>query len=93
MAAAWQDWKCPVPKLEEKLEKKNIYSEGELDETATTEEFSVVRQEGKRQVKRNIIFNEEAMGTNSKKLGTTEPPHIGCSSMLPAGANRGVIGK
>ncbi|RZA08132.1 MAG: hypothetical protein EOO68_02510 [Moraxellaceae bacterium] len=27
----------------------NIYREGELDETATTEDFSVVRQEGKRQ--------------------------------------------
>jgi len=38
------------------LHLKNIYSEGELDETATTEEFSVVRQEGKRQVKRNLIF-------------------------------------
>ncbi|MFO1370305.1 MAG: virulence protein RhuM/Fic/DOC family protein [Marinagarivorans sp.] len=32
----------------------NIYREGELDETATTEDFSVVRQEGKRQVKRNL---------------------------------------
>jgi hypothetical protein len=38
------------------LHLKNIYSEGELDETATTEEFSVVRQEGKRQVKRIITF-------------------------------------
>jgi len=38
------------------LHLKNIYSEGELDEAATTEEFSVVRQEGKRQVKRNITF-------------------------------------
>jgi len=38
------------------LHLKNIYSEGELDESATTEEFSVVRQEGKRQVKRDITF-------------------------------------
>lgn len=38
------------------LHLKNIYSEGELDETATTEEFSVVRHEGIRQVKRNITF-------------------------------------
>lgn len=38
------------------LHLKNIYSEGELEETATTEECSVVRQEGKRQVKRNIVF-------------------------------------
>lgn len=38
------------------LHLKNIYNEGELDESATTEEFSVVRQEGNRQVKRDIIF-------------------------------------
>ena len=36
------------------LHLKNIYKERELDENATTEEFSVVRQEGNRQVKRNI---------------------------------------
>lgn len=33
---------------------KNIYSEGELDEPATTEDFSVVQKEGKRNVKRNV---------------------------------------
>ena len=38
------------------LHLKNIFKEGELDEVATTEEFSVVRQEGNRQVNRNIIF-------------------------------------
>ena len=38
------------------LHLKNIYNEGELDEAATTEEFSVVQQEGNRQVKRNITF-------------------------------------
>ena len=31
------------------LHLKNIYSEGELQEAATTEDFSVVRQEGERQ--------------------------------------------
>lgn len=36
------------------LHLKNIYKEGELDEAATTEESSVVRQEGKRQVTRRI---------------------------------------
>ena len=36
------------------LHLKNIYSEGELAESATTEEFSVVRQEGKRQVRRRL---------------------------------------
>ena len=38
------------------LHLKNIYKEGELDSQATTEQSSVVRQEGKRQVRRNIRF-------------------------------------
>ncbi|MBE7172376.1 MAG: virulence protein RhuM/Fic/DOC family protein [Williamsia sp.] len=33
---------------------KNIYFEGELEEQATTEVFSVVQKEGKRNVKRNV---------------------------------------
>jgi hypothetical protein len=33
---------------------KNIYHEGELNEKATTKDFLVVRQEGSRQVKRNL---------------------------------------
>ena len=33
---------------------KNIYREGELDENATTKDFLVVRQEGTRQVNRNL---------------------------------------
>jgi len=36
------------------LHLKNIYSEKELQEPATTEDFSVVRQEGARQVKRQL---------------------------------------
>ncbi|MDZ7810762.1 MAG: RhuM family protein [Arhodomonas sp.] len=36
------------------LHLKNIYAEAELDESATTEDFSVVRQEGKRQVRRRL---------------------------------------
>lgn len=36
------------------LHLKNIYSELELEEQTTTEDFSVVRQEGKRQVKRKL---------------------------------------
>lgn len=36
------------------LHLKNIYKEKELDENATTEDFSVVRQEGHRKVKRTI---------------------------------------
>lgn len=38
------------------LHLKNIYSEKELDQKATNEEFSVVQQEGQRQVKRNVTF-------------------------------------
>lgn len=38
------------------LHLKNIFSSGELEEKATTEYFSVVRLEGKRQVRRNIRF-------------------------------------
>lgn len=38
------------------LHLKNIYSEEELDENSTTEFFSVVQQEGKREVNRNIKF-------------------------------------
>jgi hypothetical protein len=36
------------------LHLKNIYSDKELQEPATTEDFSVVRQEGVRQVKRQL---------------------------------------
>ena len=36
------------------LHLKNIYNDGELEETSTTEDFSVVRQEGKRQVRRQL---------------------------------------
>jgi hypothetical protein len=36
------------------LHLKNIYQDGELMEDATTEEYSVVQMEGKRQVKRTL---------------------------------------
>lgn len=43
------------------LHLKNIFAEGELDESATTEESSVVRQEGRRQVRRKIrCYNLDA---------------------------------
>ncbi len=38
------------------LHLKNIYKSGELEELSTTEKYSVVRQEGKRKVKRQIKF-------------------------------------
>lgn len=44
------------------LHLKNIYSEGELDERATTEESSVVQKEGLREVKRHIrTYNLDAI--------------------------------
>ncbi len=38
------------------LHLKNIYKSGELEQDSTTEKYSVVRQEGKRDVKRKIKF-------------------------------------
>lgn len=38
------------------LHLKNIYEEGELSREATTEEFSVVRKEGSRAVRRKMLF-------------------------------------
>ncbi|HHH53767.1 MAG TPA: Fic/DOC family protein [Bacteroidetes bacterium] len=38
------------------LHLRNIYKSGELDEISTTEKYSVVQQEGKRNVKRQIKF-------------------------------------
>lgn len=44
------------------LHLKNIYSDGELDEAATTEESSVVQQEGKRRVTRQLrLYNLDAI--------------------------------
>lgn len=44
------------------LHLKNIYKSGELEENSTTEQSSVVRQEGKRQVKRKIkSYNLDAI--------------------------------
>ena len=44
------------------LHLKNIYLTGELQEKATTEKYSVVQKEGKREVKRKIqIYNLDAI--------------------------------
>jgi hypothetical protein len=44
------------------LHLRNIYKEGELEESATTEESSVVQKEGKRQVRRNVrLYNLDAV--------------------------------
>src|SRR5690348_8322863 len=55
------------------LHLKHIYQEGELEESSTTEESSVVRKEGKREVKRKVKqYNLDAIiavgyRVNSKK--------------------------
>lgn len=55
------------------LHLKNIYEDNELEQDSTTEDFSVVRQEGKRQVKRQLKhYNLDAIisvgyRVNSKK--------------------------
>lgn len=44
------------------LHLRNIYRDGELDEAATTEEFSVVQTEGTRRVRRRVrLFNLDAV--------------------------------
>ncbi|NLH12643.1 MAG: virulence RhuM family protein [Holophagae bacterium] len=44
------------------LHRRNIYRDGELDEAATTGEFSVVQAEGTRQVRRRVrLFNLDAV--------------------------------
>lgn len=40
------------------LHLKNIYESGELEENATTEDFSVVRKEGNRPIKRKLNMIE-----------------------------------
>ena len=47
-------FQCSVDNIS--LHLKNIYEEGELNESATTEAFSVVRQEGQRAVRRKMTF-------------------------------------
>lgn len=54
------------------LHLKNIYIEQELDETATTEDFSIVRQEGKRQVQRHIKhYNLDAIISVGYRISST----------------------
>lgn len=54
------------------LHLKNMYAEQELDELATTEDFSVVRQEGKRQVQRHIKhYNLDAVISVGYRVSST----------------------
>ncbi len=43
-----------VPTINEHL--KNIYSQGELEQSATIRNFRIVQMEGKREVNRNVDF-------------------------------------
>ena len=54
------------------LHLKNIYSDGELKEISTTEEYSVVQKEGNRNVKRKIKFyNLDAIISVGYKVNST----------------------
>ncbi len=54
------------------LHLKNIYKDNELHEYSTTEEFSVVRQEGKRQVKRRLKhYNLDAIISVGYRVNST----------------------
>ena len=59
------------------LHLKNIYAEGELKETATTEEFSVVQQEGKRNVSRSMRFyNLDAIISVGYRVNSRRATHF-----------------
>lgn len=54
------------------LHLKNIYADKELDESATTEDFSVVRQEGTRRVKRQLKhYNLDAIISVGYRVSST----------------------
>ena len=54
------------------LHLKNIYRDGELEESATTEDFSVVRQEGARQVRRKLKhYNLDAIISVGYRISST----------------------
>lgn len=59
------------------LHLKNIYSDGELSEKATAEDFSVVQQEGKRNVTRNIRFyNLDAIISVGYRVNSRRATHF-----------------
>lgn len=54
------------------LHLKNIYAEGELSKESTTEEFSVVREEGGRSVNRKLLFyNLDAVISAGYRVSST----------------------
>jgi len=59
------------------LHLKNIYTEGELNERATAEEFSVVQQEGARQVQRKKTFyNLDAIISVGYRVNSKRATHF-----------------
>lgn len=59
------------------LHLKNIYTDGELNENSTTEEFSVVQQEGTRKVKRKIKFyNLDAIISVGYRVNSRKATHF-----------------
>lgn len=56
---------------------KNIYKSNELDEASTTEDFSVVRREGVRQVKRRLThYNLDAIISVGYRVNSTQATHF-----------------
>lgn len=56
---------------------KNIYADGELNENSTTEEFSVIQQEGTRKVKRKIKFyNLDAIISVGYRVNSRKATHF-----------------
>lgn len=54
------------------LHLKNIYADGELSKESTTEEFSVVREEGERSVNRKLLFyNLDALISVGYRVNST----------------------
>ena len=59
------------------LHLKNIYADGELSENATAEDFSVVQQEGKRNVTRHIRFyNLDAIISVGYRVNSRRATHF-----------------
>jgi prophage maintenance system killer protein len=59
------------------LHLKNIFSDKELNERSTTEDFSVVRQEGARQVKRRLKhYNLDAIISVGYRVSSTRATHF-----------------
>ncbi|WP_044469484.1 virulence protein RhuM/Fic/DOC family protein [Mannheimia massilioguelmaensis] len=59
------------------LHLKNIFSEGELEEVSTAEDFSVVRQEGKRQVTRLLKhYNLDAIISVGYRVKSVSATHF-----------------